>query len=79
MEFGLHCALAQGTVAVRTHLDSHAPQARSPGRCSGRVRDAWAGRIDVQAASLMPIDFFGQPQGRQLADVVAHAGGAWAR
>jgi cytosine deaminase len=76
MEFGLQCAYAQGTVAVRTHLDSHAPQAEISWPVFRAVRDAWAGRIDVQAASLMPMDLFGQPQGKRLADVVAESGGA---
>jgi cytosine/creatinine deaminase len=76
MEFGLQCAYAQGTVAVRTHLDSHAPQAEITWPVLRAVRDAWAGRVDVQAASLMPMDLFGQPQGVRLADIVAESGGA---
>jgi cytosine deaminase len=75
MEFGLQCAFAQGTVAVRTHLDSHAPQAEISWPVFMAVRDAWAGRIELQAASLMPMDAFAEPQGERLADIVAHAGG----
>lgn len=75
MEFGLACAWAQGTVAVRTHLDSHAPQAEISWPVFRAVRDAWAGRIDLQASSIMPMDFFAQPQGTQLADIVADSGG----
>ena len=48
MEFGLQCAYAQGTVAVRTHIDSHAPQGEISWPVFRGVRDAWAGRIDVQ-------------------------------
>ena len=75
MEFGLHCAFAQGSVAVRTHLDSHAPQAEISWPVFQAVRDAWAGRIELQAASLMPMDAFAEPQGERLADIVAKSGG----
>jgi hypothetical protein len=37
MEFGLQCAWAHGTVAVRTHIDSLAPQAEVP------IQDSWSG------------------------------------
>jgi cytosine deaminase len=75
MEFGLQCAWAQGTVAVRTHLDSHAPQAEVSWPVFRTLRDAWAGRVDVQAVSLMPMDYFAEPQGERLADIVAESGG----
>src|SRR5882762_7874000 len=75
MEFGLQCAWAQGSVAVRTHLDSHAPQAEVSWSVFMALRDAWAGRIELQAASLMPMDSFAEPQGKRLADIVAQAGG----
>jgi cytosine deaminase len=75
MEFALRCAFAQGTIAVRTHLDSHAPQAEISWPVVTAVRDAWAGRIDLQAVSLMPMDLFAQEQGARLADIVAKCGG----
>jgi cytosine deaminase len=75
MEFGVQCAWAQGSVAVRTHLDSHAPQAEISWPVFQAVRDAWAGRIELQAASLMPMDAFAEPQGERLADIVAQVGG----
>jgi len=75
MEFGLQCAFAQGSVAVRTHLDSHAPQAEISWPVFMALRDAWAGRIELQAASLMPMDAFAEPQGERLANIVAEAGG----
>ncbi len=75
MEFGLECAWAQGTVAVRTHIDSLAPQAEISWPVFRALRDAWAGRIELQATSLMPMDAFAEPQGARLADVVADAGG----
>jgi cytosine deaminase len=75
MEFGLQCAWAHGTVAVRTHIDSLAPQAEVSWPVFKVVRDAWAGRVDVQAASIMAMDAFAEPQGARLADIVADAGG----
>src|SRR5260370_41070112 len=75
MEFGLECAWAQGTVAVRTHIDSLAPQAEISWPVFRALRDAWAGRIELQATSLMPMDAFAEPQGARLADMVADAGG----
>ena len=74
MEFGLECARAQGTVAVRTHIDSLAPQAEISWPVFKAMRDAWAGRIDLQASCLMPVDAFAEPQGDRLADIVADAG-----
>jgi cytosine deaminase len=75
MEFGLRCAWAQGTVAVRTHIDSLAPQAEISWPVFRAVRDAWAGRIDLQATSIMPMDALAEPQGVRLADIVAESGG----
>jgi cytosine deaminase len=75
MEFGLECAWAQGTIAVRTHLDSLAPQAGISWPVFRALRDAWAGRIELQATSLMPMDAFAEAQGARLADIVADAGG----
>jgi cytosine deaminase len=75
MEFGLKCAWAQGTVAVRTHLDSVDPQADISWPVFKEVRAAWAGRIDLQGTSIMPMDLFAEPYGEHVADLVADAGG----
>jgi len=75
MEFGLRCAYAKGVVAIRTHLDSLAPQAGVSFPVFRAMRDAWAGRIDLQASSIGPIDMFMRDEGRELADIVAESGG----
>jgi cytosine/creatinine deaminase len=75
MEFGLRCAYAKGVVAIRTHLDSLAPQAGVSFPVFRQMRDAWAGRIDLQASSIGPIDMFMRDEGRELADIVAESGG----
>ena len=75
MEFGLETAYAKGVVAIRTHLDSLAPQAGISFPVFKAVRDAWAGRIALQASSIAPIDIFLTDEGRALADIVADANG----
>lgn len=56
MEFSLRCAYAHGTSLLRTHLDSLAPQHRISFEVFSEVRDAWKGKVDIQAAALFPLD-----------------------
>jgi cytosine deaminase len=56
MDFALRCAYAHGTVALRTHLDSLAPQHRISWPVFEAMRETWAGRIDLQASALFGID-----------------------
>ena len=74
-EFGLRCAYAHGTAAIRTHLDSYWPAARSHWAVFRRLRDAWAGRIDLQAVSICPLERFAGDDGTALANEVAESGG----
>lgn len=55
MDFALRCAFAHGTRAIRTHLDSLPPQADISWPVFTKMKERWAGRIDLQASSLMPI------------------------
>ncbi|MBB3772315.1 cytosine deaminase [Angulomicrobium tetraedrale] len=55
-DFALRCAYAHGTVAIRTHLDSDGEPAEAAWRVFAQMRDQWAGRIDLQAVGLMPIE-----------------------
>ncbi len=51
--------LRQGVVAIRTHLDSlGAAGRRSRFPCSATCATRWAGRIDLQASSIAPLDIF---------------------
>ncbi|SEA70726.1 cytosine deaminase [Variovorax sp. YR216] len=75
MEFGLATAYAKGVVAIRTHLDSLAPQASISFPVFREVRERWAGRVDLQVSSIAPLDIFLTDEGRQLADIVAESGG----
>lgn len=56
MEFSLACAYAHGTKALRTHLDSVAPQEDISWPVFATVRERWKGRIELQAACLFGID-----------------------
>jgi cytosine/creatinine deaminase len=75
MEFGLMAAYAHGVVAIRTHLDSLGPQAAISFPVFCEMRERWAGRIELQASSNIPIDVFLTDQARALADLVAKSGG----
>jgi cytosine/creatinine deaminase len=74
-DFSLRCALAHGTAAIRTHLDSEWPAAKAHWAVFRRMRDAWAGRIDLQAVSICALERFSGHDGVALADEVARSGG----
>jgi cytosine deaminase len=74
-DFGLRCAYAHGTAAIRTHLDSYWPNAKAHWAVFRRMRDDWAGRIDLQAVSICPLERFAGDDGVALADEVADSGG----
>ncbi len=73
--FSLRCAYAHGTVALRTHLDSVGDQLEISWPVFKQLRAEWAGRITLQAASIVPLSTYGTPFCERLADVVAEAGG----
>src|SRR5256712_1089195 len=75
MDFGLRCSWAHGTKAVRTHLDSFGTQAAITWPVFEALRKEWAGRVELQAVSLVPLQTFGTREGDELADRVAAAGG----
>ena len=76
MDFGLRTAYAHGTSAIRTHLDSIAPQETISWPVFGELREAWAGRIDLQAVSLVGIESVRETDWfLTLADRVAESGG----
>ncbi|WP_050931957.1 cytosine deaminase [Aestuariivita boseongensis] len=76
MDFALRCAWAHGTRAIRTHLDSIAPQDDISWPVFAELRDQWAGRIELQAACLMGVDMVGETsEFTHTADLVARHGG----
>lgn len=58
MDFSLRSAYAHGTAAVRTHLDSIAPQEEISWPVFKKMREEWRGRVELQAACLAGIDLY---------------------
>ncbi len=57
MDFCLRTAYANGTGAIRTHIDSIGAQTRISWPVFAEARERWRGRIDLQAAPLFSVDF----------------------
>ncbi|MEM8803629.1 MAG: cytosine deaminase, partial [Pseudomonadota bacterium] len=77
IEFALKCAYAHGTRAIRTHVDSIPPQDEISWAVFAEKRQKWAGKIDLQAASLIGCESH-EDIARDYAataDIVAAAGG----
>jgi cytosine deaminase len=74
-DFGVRSAYARGVAAIRTHLDSFPPQAEISWPVFARLRDRWAGKVTLQASSIVSMDLFASDDGRKLADLVAQHGG----
>lgn len=76
MEFSLRCAYAHGTAAIRTHLDSSPPQHQISWTLFEKVRERWAGRIELQAAAIVGPDTLVDPVAlEQVARQVQASGG----
>ena len=76
MDFALRCAFAHGTRAIRTHLDSIAPQDAISWPVFREMRAEWAGRIELQAACLLGCENVSEDGPfRATADIVAQSGG----
>ncbi len=60
-DFALRCAYAHGTAAIRTHLDSAPPQHEISWALFEKMRDKWAGRIELQAVSIVGPDTLVDP------------------
>ena len=76
MDFALRCAWAHGTAAIRTHLDSAPPQHEISFDVFEAMRERWAGRIELQAVSIVGPDVMLDPgQLREVARRVKAGGG----
>jgi cytosine/creatinine deaminase len=72
MRFGLRCAYAHGTRALRTHIDSYGGQGEISWPVLAAMRAEWEGRVALQGVSLIAIEAFrDEAAGAQLADLVA--------
>lgn len=56
MDFSLRCAYAHGTRALRTHIDSVAPQEEISWPAFEAMREEWRGRIELQGACLLGVE-----------------------
>lgn len=75
-EFSLRCAYANGSNAIRTHIDCLVPgQAEVSFGVFRRLREKWAGRITLQAVALVSTDLYDTPENAAVVDVVAESGG----
>ncbi len=74
-DFGVATAYARGVSAIRTHLDSFPPQAEISWPVFAKLRDKWAGKVTLQASSIVSMDLFATDGGEQLADLVAKHNG----
>jgi cytosine deaminase len=75
MGFGLRCAYAHGVSAIRTHIDTYPDSAERSWSIVREMREQWAGKIDLQAVSLCPIDLLQDAFGDRVAALVAQSGG----
>jgi len=76
MDFSLRTAYAHGTAAIRSHLDSVPPQQEITWPVFAAMRDKWAGRIELQAVSLMgPDNLLDKPTLRRIAEMTKRFGG----
>ncbi len=75
MEFSLKAAQAHGTRAIRTHLDSHAPQDAISWGVFAETRADWADRIALQAACLVACDYALEDDFRGTARLVGETDG----
>ncbi len=74
-QFGLRCSYAHGSQAVRTHLCCDSPQTQVTLEVFAQLQREWAGKLVLQAVTLVDLSFFLTPAGEKLADRVAELGG----
>ncbi|WP_421907467.1 cytosine deaminase [Mameliella sp.] len=75
MGFSLRSAWAHGTKQIRTHLDSMNGQYLRSWPVFADLREAWAGRIELQAASLVSCEAYGTEEYPEITRTVAEYGG----
>ncbi|KGM35785.1 cytosine deaminase [Inquilinus limosus] len=57
LAFSLRCAYAHGTRLIRTHIDSDPKQYPISWPVFAALREEWAGRVELQGAALVAIDW----------------------
>ncbi|WP_341366797.1 cytosine deaminase [Yoonia sp. BS5-3] len=74
-DFSIRCAYAHGTRAIRTHVDSMNGQYARSWPVLAELRDEWAGKIDLQMASLISCEGYALAEYHDIAEAVAQYGG----
>ncbi|MEM1223755.1 MAG: cytosine deaminase [Verrucomicrobiota bacterium] len=67
--FALRCAEAHGTVLMRTHVDTGLDWGGVSHETMHRLREEWAGRIELQTVSLCGLEQYSELEGRKIAEV----------
>ncbi|HEY6833765.1 MAG TPA: cytosine deaminase [Pseudolabrys sp.] len=75
MGFGLRSAYAHGVSAIRTHIDTYYETAERSWPVLREMREEWAGKVDLQAVSLCPIELLMDSFGDRVAEIVKDSGG----
>jgi cytosine/creatinine deaminase len=75
IDFSLRCAYAHGVSAIRTHIDTYHDTAERSWSVVRNMRAQWAGKVDLQAVSLCPIDMLQDKFGDRVAALIAESGG----
>ncbi|MBF2090391.1 MAG: cytosine deaminase [Synechococcales cyanobacterium K44_A2020_017] len=75
MDFGVRCAYAQGTVAIRTHLDIFENTIAASLSAFRQLKADWSDRVTLEAVALVTLDDYTTSRGEQLADAMAEVGG----
>ncbi|NHN84110.1 cytosine deaminase [Acetobacter musti] len=75
MEFSLRCAWGHGTGFLRTHLDTMGAHGEAVWPLFRDMQARWAGRIALQAVSLVMLERYLDPESVRIAQAVAETPG----
>lgn len=75
LEFGLKCSYAHGTKAIRTHLDAFGEQADISFGVFQALQQKWRDKLELQAVSLVSLDYYQTEAGVALADKIKDING----
>jgi cytosine deaminase len=73
-DFALRTAWANGTRAIRTHIDTALPWAETSHAAIAALRAEWRGRIELQSVSLCGGAAYATPDGEKMADLAIRYG-----
>ncbi|MGF1449900.1 MAG: cytosine deaminase [Opitutales bacterium] len=74
--YSLQCAVAHGTTALRTHLDSSPDFGDVAHAVTAQLREAFADTLTLQSVSLCGMDAWDSPRGEAIAQMTRRHGGS---